>query len=572
MKSKILKIVAPLALIAMMSFFLAACGESPATPAETAATPTPQAAATPTPTPAPAPGLEEIDVHEGVHMWAFGQCIYGSSPADKPGLQPGTELNMAIITDVPLHLPWVDNRGDAFLLQLQVFDNLLYLHDRNLHDIRGNLAESWTVSDDGLVWVFNIRQNAFFHSGNQVNAQAFVDTWDAGREWQGRFFVVVESYEATGEFELTVTLNTPSPTFIYELPTSPHIAVVDPYFLALYGPEDNRAAIGTGPYMIYEAIPGERITLRANPNYTHPDPRRQPSIEFINLMIIPEENTGMLAMINGEIDAMNTVNIEIYHNLYAQGFRVGLVPGHINPFWFNAQNVPIFRDIVVRQALTMMVDWQLISDIVFDGMFQVPNSILPGTGGVPFGPNWVHDPQGGIQMLLDAGYNLDDIAFTILSNPAWRDTQVVLQEQFRALGLNNIEIETVDSAVSFAALRAGEYEMMPSHNGYSWYNPLQPFIMGLPPTGPQRTIFMEYTNPELYEYALGLLNSGIAASDFETYVSYVERLTQLVQDEFMAMGGVQDVRFIIVADRISGVYVTPLSGNIEFVYMWDNTR
>ena len=495
-----------------------------------------------------------------------GEDATGSASTEKPdGIQPGTVFNYWINYDLPNHLPWADNR--ASMMYFQIYDNLLYKYHADSNDIRGNLAESWEVSDDGLTWVFQIRKDATFSSGNPVTAEAFVKTWDYTKEYQPRYFAPVESYEATGEYELTIKLKSNSPTFIYDLPMQPQCGPLDPEALEQYGPEDNRAAVGCGPYYIAEHISGEKIVLKANANYNHPE--RKPCIETVNMVIIPDENTAMIALMNGEIDTMTTVNIEVYNTLKDAGWDIKLVTDRVNPFWFNAREVELFRDKTVREALCHMIDWQALSELVYDGLFPAPNSFWVGPGESPYKDNYKYDPELGIKMLEEAGYSKDDIKFTMLADPDFTNLEVAIQAQFQELGFNNIDTVTYDGATCYGMLKSGTYEMFPVHNGYGHENPLTCYTMGLLPNGTQRCMWLEYCNEEKYEEALKYWEEANSAPDWDTYVKAVEKITEICQDENLALGGLQVMRMYAFNDRFAGIYIMPIVCYYNFCDMWD---
>ncbi len=134
----------------------------------------------------------------------------------------------------------------------------------------------------------------------------------------------------------------------------PNVGVVDPAGLEQYGGEDNRAAIGAGPYSIESYTSGQGFVLKAN-RY-HSD--RAPSIETCEIVLIPDVNTALLALMNNEIQCLNTVSIEVYNTLKDDNWQILSVLDRVNPYWFNAREVEIFRDDVVREALCHMIDWR----------------------------------------------------------------------------------------------------------------------------------------------------------------------------------------------------------------------
>ncbi|RCX16056.1 ABC-type transport system substrate-binding protein [Anaerobacterium chartisolvens] len=494
--------------------------------------------------------------------------VSNSTTGDAPnegtaGIQKGTSFKYWVNYDMPSHMPWKDSRGAA--LYNQLYDNLLYKYQMNQNDIRGNLAESWKVSDDGMVWVFQIKKDAYFTSGNQVNAEAFVKTWDITKEFQPRYFSAVKSYEATGEFELTITLNNPSATFIYDLPMQSLCGVVDPKAIEQYGSEDNKAAIGCGPYYIESYTSGKGFVLKANPNYHNPD--KAPSIETCELVIIPDENTALIALMNGDLDCLNTVNIEVYNNLKQKGWDVLEVEDRVNPFWFNAREVEIFKNDAVREALCHMVDWEAASQLVYDGKYPASKSYWAGPGMVPYSDKYKYDPQLGLKILADAGFKPEDIKFTMLADPDFTNLEIAIQAQLNELGLVNVKTVTYDGATCYGMLKGGTYEMFPCHNGYGVESPLTPFSMGLTPQSTQRVMWLDYINKDRYAEAMKLYEAANTSATNEDYLKNVEALTSLVQDECLAMGGVQVYRFYAVAKNITGVHVAPITGYMDFCYL-----
>lgn len=484
--------------------------------------------------------------------------------AQGTGIQAGTTFTFWSSTDFPSHMPWMDNYASQ--LQMQVYDNLLYKYHQDADDVRGNIAESWEVSDDGLVWTFQIKDDVYFTSGNQVTAEAFVKSWDAAKPYQPRYFECVESYEATGELELTVTLNTPSPTFIYELPMRSAVGVVDPELLEEYGPEDNRAAVGCGPYYIESYAAGENITLKANPNYHNPD--RAPTVETCVLQVLPDINTAMIALMGGQLDGLYTSDMEVVKNLESSGFEPLAVDSRSFPWWFNARNVELFQDEVVREALCHMIDWEAINELVYSGRYKVIDSYWPGAGDYPYDDGYKYDPELGIQMLEDAGYSKDDIDFTFVVSPVHVDEVTAIIAQFNELGFKNIDMENFDASTCMGMIKSGEYEITVTHNGYDYENPAGCYGMGLLPEGTQRVMWLDYMDEAAYQEALDHYNAALSAADFETYEAEISEVTRICQENFCALGGLQGVSYTIVSDEFDGVYCSDLQGLTEFCYLY----
>ena len=264
---------------------------------------------------------------------------------------------------------------------------------------------------------------------------------------------------------------------------------------------------------------------------------------------------------------MNTVNIEVYNNLMEKNWDVVSVEDRVNPYWFNAREVEIFKDDAVREALCHMVDWQAATDLVYDGLYPVSKSYWAGPGMVEYSDKYSYNPELGLQMLADAGYKPEDIKFTLLADPDFTNINIAIQAQLQELGLVNVEAVTYDGATCYGMLKGGTYEMFPCHNGYGVESPLTPFSMGMLSEGSQRVMWLDQIDEARNAEALKIYEEAIIAPDFDTYIKKVEELTALIQDECLAMGGIQTIRFYGISPKFTGMYVAPVTGYIDFCYL-----
>ncbi|MFV0364379.1 MAG: ABC transporter substrate-binding protein [Suipraeoptans sp.] len=506
-----------------------------------------------------ATSLSEIEINSaGVDATGYE----GTAAPD--GVQAGTSFVFWSNYDIPIYTPWMDNRAAA--LAYQIYDNLLVKYKGDVNDIRCNIAESYDVSEDGLVWNFKLREDVTFSDGTGLVAQDFIATWDVMQEYQPRPFSSVASYEANGDYELTITLSAPNPTFIYELPTQNIYGVVSHKALEEYGPEDNRSAVGTGPYTVDQYITGEKFVLSAREDYWNTD--RQPHIETCEIVIITDENTAMMGIMNGDINCMNTVDIEVMNSLVENEYTVALIEDRENPFWLNIREVEILEDIVVREALCHMLDWDALSELVYDGLYPHPNSYFTGDEAPEYSSKYDYDPELGVKMLEDAGYALTDIEFTFLADPDFTNLEVAMVAQFHELGLTNIQTETYDGATCYGMLKAGTYDSFPVHNGYDPTSPLTPFTMGMLEDGTQPCMFLKEADEAAFDEAMVLYSNAASSSTTEEFYATMTELEDLVQEQCLALGGLQVIRGYAFTDDVRGAYIAPVSAELQFCHLW----
>ncbi|MDD3402480.1 MAG: ABC transporter substrate-binding protein [Hespellia sp.] len=481
------------------------------------------------------------------------------------GVQAGTEFHYWSNYDIPIYCPWMDNR--AAVLSYQIYSNLLVKYKGDRNDIRGDLAESYEVSDDGLVWTFKLREDAKFSDGCAVEAEDFIATWDVMQQYQPRPFSSVASYEAVDAHTLKVTLSAPNPTFIYELPSQRIYGVVCKDELEKYGPEDNRSAVGTGPFYVEEYKTGESFKLKAVEDYWNED--MQAHIETVYIDIIADENTALMGLMDGSINCMNTVDIEIMNNVIDNDLTLALIEDRENPFWLNAAKVEVLKDPIVREALCHMVNWDDLSALVYDGLYPHPNSYFTGEEAPEYSSKYDYDPDLGVKMLEDAGYKLSDIKFEILADPDFTNLEVAMVQQFNDLGLTGITTVTYDGATCYGMLKSGTYDSFPCHNGYDPESPLTPFTMGLIEGGTQPCMFLKAADPDKYAEAEALYNAAATSGDLETFNDNMNKLENLVQEECLALGGLQVIRGYAFTSDVRGAYISPVSSEIQmsFLYM-----
>lgn len=503
--------------------------------------------------------VQDIAINEA------GKDATGRTDVPEPeGIQAGSTFKFWTNYDIPLYAPWMDNRAAA--LSYQIYDNLLVKYKGDHNDIRGNIAKEYTVSDDGLVWDFTLREDVTFADGCKLTAEDFIATWDVMQTYQPRPFASVEKYEAVGDYELKITLSAPNPTFIYELPTQNIYGVVCHEELEKYGPEDNKSAIGCGPYTVESYSTGEKYVLKAREDYWNEE--RMPHIETCEIVIIPDENTAMMGLMNGELDCMNTVDIEVMNSVVEGGYNMALIEDRENPIWLNCAQVDVLKDVKVREAICHMIDWDAVSELVYDGLYPHPSSYFTGEEAPEFSDKYDYDVDKGLALLDEAGVKPEDVKFTILADPDFTNLDVAIVSQLNEAGLTSVDTVTYDGATCYGMLKSGTYDAFPCHNGYDPVSPLTPFTMGLLDGGTQPCMFLKAADEAAYKEAVDLYDKAASAPDSETFFATMTELEDLVQEQCLAIGGLQVIRGFAFSDKVCGAYISPVSSELQMCHLY----
>jgi len=242
------------------------------------------------------------------------------------------------------------------------------------------LAQSWEAVDP-TTYVFTLRDGVTFHDGSPLTAEDVVFTleWNMDPENESQlaaFFGSVDSVEATGDSEVTVTLTKPDAQFQYSMA---HMSGFIMNKAQLESAGENFGTpdvlpIGTGPYKLVEFVPDDHITLERYEDYWG----EQGPAKRIVIRSIPDSQTRLLAMQNGDIDGTFDVPIsEVDQWESLDGVTVITAPSNGVYQLILDQETPPFDDIHVRKAIAFSVDREGIVQAVLNGKGAAALAINP---------------------------------------------------------------------------------------------------------------------------------------------------------------------------------------------------
>ncbi|TIU91663.1 MAG: ABC transporter substrate-binding protein, partial [Mesorhizobium sp.] len=183
-----------------------------------------------------------------------------------------------------------------------VYDVLIRV-DKGGAKLEPGLAESWTVSEDGLTYTLKIR-DAKFSDGSPLTAQDAAFSLlrirdDPGSLWSDSY-KVIDKAEATDDRTLVVKLKTPSAPFLSTL-AMPGASVLSKAGMEALGAEAYAEnPIASGAFTLKEWQRGDRVILEKNPNFWEADRVQLDGVEWIS---VPDDNTRMLNVQAGQLDA-----------------------------------------------------------------------------------------------------------------------------------------------------------------------------------------------------------------------------------------------------------------------------
>ena len=329
-------------------------------------------------------------------------------PVSSAHAAPEGQMTWAIHTTlVPT---WFD---PADMIQQTPFLVLSATHDALVKPVPGktmapSLAESWTVSADGLVYEFVLRKGIKFHNGEPVTAE---DAKFSFERYRGIFAKTlkerVAAVEAPDPGRLRIRLKQPWPDFMtfYGGRAAGAGWIVPKKYLEKVGDDGyKKAPIGAGPYKFVSFTPGVELVLEAFDQYW----RKTPHVKRLVLRVVPDHATRVAALKRGEVDIAFLISGELAE-------EVRRTPGLTLKSVFPSNHWLIFADQFdpkspwhdkrVRLAANLALDRRTLNEAATLGLSKITGSFIPSHFDFYWpAPPYPHDPARAKRLLAEAGY------------------------------------------------------------------------------------------------------------------------------------------------------------------------
>ena len=332
-------------------------------------------------------------------------------------------------------------------------------------DVQPDLAESWDLSDDGLVYTFHLRDDVKWQDGEPFTAKDVVFTYQAIEDEKNNSpayssFIIDDKpvlFEAVDDYTVRATLPALQPAFMNYMDTY----ILPEHILSkstdLEHDPFNQLPIGTGPFQVAEWKAGEQLRLVKFKDYF----RGEPYLDEVIVRIVPDSQAATVAIQTGEIDFMSSVDPADVAKLEEAGVVVEAPRRDIQVLIHVNVGHPILSDVRVRKAMIYGVDREaMVVGLeknyakVADSIFHEPVFMYEEND--PKLPAYTYDPVKAGELLNEAGWVVGEdgirykdgqpLKFTYLNinigGPLGKMATVV-QAQLRQIGFD-IAIETVD--------------------------------------------------------------------------------------------------------------------------------
>lgn len=443
-----------------------------------------------------------------------------TSPRDE-ALFGGEYCSSSASDAVSFH-PYLTTDTGSSGYQSTVYTGGLLRLDENTLEYIPNMAESYTISEDGLTFTFVLRKDMQWSDGQPLTAQDFKWTYDQAKNPDNAFPYLsqldfITSYEALDDYTLEIQIDKVYAPALGQMsglitPLPKHIWEQYPWGDPEKNPEINSPTVVSGPYKLSEWTRDQRAIFTSNDKYWY---HGAPNIEGQLVEIVPDQDISYQKMKSGECDtgtitpenleeARQLENINVYEWWPAAAVwtYVGL----------NMREGFVTSDVNVRHGLSLAIDKQLLTDEVMLGQAKRLCSVFPETSWVynPDVPCYDYNVTEAIAAFAQAGYTFDGekmldqegnqlklkLVFGPNTNKVRELIAVTVQDYLKEIGVE-VEIQALEWSAFLDTIQAEEpdWDMFIG----AWRATIEPHIM--------YTIWAEESIPALN--SVGYINKEV---------------------------------------------------------------
>ena len=478
-------------------------------------------------------------------------------------------LVFAMNTDVQSMDPQIQNDTTSEQVVKMLYNTLLKFEDDGT--VVGDLAESWSVSEDKLTWTFNLKQGVKFHNGKELTSADVKATFDralnaeAGGLRTTEIIKMFTAVEAPDPYTVTITTDGPYGP-MESLMCNMSLGIMDADYIEQYGLDLGTSAEGengTGPFKVVSWERDQEIVVERFDDYFGTPAK----LQTVVYTIIPEAASRVIALETGEVDVIDKPTDEDLARLEAdtENFTVLRKPTISQRLFRFGCNDPIISNTKVRQAIVYAIDRQAIIDALFTGSaYPSTAPLAPVTFGYSDLGEIEQDLELAKSLLAEAGYP-DGFDTKIITTERYQngiELAEIISQQLAEIGINaKIEVwEWSALSASWNGITADEFD--------------QPiFIMGAGPsmrdadgglrglyttseTGLNDRNYGFYSNAEVD----ALIEQGMQETDQQKRVEiYKEAMEILYREDPVVFWLFDMYGLAITSSKVEGVTLSPIS-------------
>ncbi len=379
---------------------------------------------------------------------------------DENGEEGGsTELTLAYDTVPPTLDPHMSTATGTFDFAMQIYEPLFTIDSEYV--AQPMLAESYELSDDAQTLTIQLREGVLFHNGEEMTSKDVVASMERWKEVSGQANVANATFEASGDYEVVLTMDEPQPLIVNILANPEQFPGIMPKEII-----DNATAdgvteyVGTGPFKVEEYVDTQSLHLKKFEDYSALDSEsdglagnKTAKVDDIHIDIVTDETIRFSGLQTGEYDIAFRLSYDNVDQLQSDSnLKEYAEPYGFQGMFFNKAD-GFFTDNTARKAVNaaLNMDDILTAAYVSPDYYSADNSLVNSdqalwhsdAGSDQYNQN---DPDKAQELLDEAGYNGEEIVILATREyPTHYQAALVIQSQLENLGMN-VSLEVYDWA------------------------------------------------------------------------------------------------------------------------------
>jgi peptide/nickel transport system substrate-binding protein len=443
------------------------------------------------------------------------------------------------------------------------------------------LAESYSLSDDGLTWEIKFKEGLVWHDGTLFTAEDYVWTMErvlaTPSPATGAMTDGMASAEALDDLTVRIYMDRPNTGMEFGL-TSAYMQPLPRAYIERVGDDEyGRHPIGMGPYKFKEWRTGDRLILERNPDFNWTPLYTRggaPYIEFVEFRVVPEYATRLAGLETGEIDSAVVLNKDV-----KRVKELGIVEVYpiefqgAGPYLLFNVSKPPFDDILVRKAFNLAIDRETLVKTVGLGYGEpLWGVISPATYGHWDGDKEIgygYDLEAAKELMAQAGYVLNDdgvlvkdgqpLEIPFIVNDSTRGDPVktaqVLLEKFKDLGVV-LDLQELEYGVLQDAFASGDYVLSISSWGWAEAQIIFPIFLSSMIGGMNES---KVNDPEFD----GVLMNIVLATNREDLQEALDAVQQYAIEKAYVAPLFSVVQHLAISQRTQGALIRRVTEEIE---------
>ncbi|GHV46882.1 diguanylate phosphodiesterase [Synergistales bacterium] len=398
--------------------------------------------------------------------------LFGSAEAAKRD-----DLNISVLSILATSDPHASKNLQDMLFYKQVYEPLVWQNEAT-YEFEWRIAESYTVSDDGLTCTFKLRKGVKFHNGDLLKASDVVfsllrlKTMTVGVGYADDIADVVAVDDGT----VNIILKKKSAAILSNLGQLPIISEREVKEQGeAFGTKINLA--GTGPYYLTYLDRAVKWDCQAFPDYY----KGEAPIKYLHYKPITDAAAGLIAFESGELDWYIAPITDYDALVKNEKYNTELaVANHISYLAMNWLHSPLEND-KLREAIAYAVDKDAMNITVFDGHARIADFMeRPGrnVGAPSEGVTYSYNPEKARQLVIEAGFEkgVDNLKILTISGTYFEKMAQVLQAGLADIGVT-CSIELYEAATGLDMCRKQQFDLaLLGYNSTGDYSNLRRFV------------------------------------------------------------------------------------------------